>query len=360
MASVKAVYDYTYDYEGTKVSFRKDEEFQLLAKSNKDWWQVRRWNKEGIAQDIYVPAVYVQEVNKAKKESANPTYENIADLKRKLSELEASSTKQNGEQNVKNVNAPNNKSHKLPPVMAKPLRKPSREKEKKTADGGVVSPVKETQQLLSTADTEKLEKPVDNNETNSTMALLQKFNRAPPTVSETAKPIETLNPSADSNPKPRSKSINASSDFMRREAPASESQNRSVTGKPVGKLRIPPAVLPKSQKHTSEHSRSDRPRSMVVFSPTSPVAEGERSVGKVTDLTKQNSSPTFADELKKVFEKDSTSTDPGGALSKSLDLRKTPSPKNNEVTDVQNKVCVIPDTLILSFSCVSCSINLTL
>lgn len=82
MAKVRAAYNYSYNYEGKKISFKKDEEFQLLTKSNKDWWQVRRW-MEGSAQDIYVPAVYVKEVEEdvVVKKEEDPTYMNLSELK---------------------------------------------------------------------------------------------------------------------------------------------------------------------------------------------------------------------------------------------------------------------------------------
>lgn len=84
MAKVRAAYNYSYNYEGKKISFKKDEEFQLLMKSNKDWWQVRRW-MDGSAQDIYVPAVYVKEVESTGpavvKDQKDPTYMNLDDLK---------------------------------------------------------------------------------------------------------------------------------------------------------------------------------------------------------------------------------------------------------------------------------------
>ncbi len=82
MAKVKATYNYSYNYEGKKISFKKDEEFQLLSKSNTDWWQVRRY-MDGSAQDIYVPAVYVKEVNDPPPEvnSPDPTYMNLDDIK---------------------------------------------------------------------------------------------------------------------------------------------------------------------------------------------------------------------------------------------------------------------------------------
>ena len=338
MASVKAVYDYTYDYEGTKVSFKKDEEFQLLAKSNKDWWQVRRWNKEGVAQDIYVPAVYVQEVKKVTVETKNPTYENIADLKRKIIELDAASTgKQNGDKNVANSSTTSSKGHQLPPVLTKPLRNQS--KGKKSAETRSVSIVNESQQSQSTADSEKSGKAFKDDVSSpkeTPLSLLQKFNRVPTAVvSETSSKVEAQNHNVDSSPpKPRSKSVNTSSDFTKREAPAAESNDKPVPSKPVGKLRIPPPVMPKSQKPAT-----DRPKSMVLFSPTSPVGENERSIANVfAEKSKQTSSSSVADELRKVFEQDASK--PRSVLSKSLD-RKTPSPKNNEVPDVQNKVVCV-------------------
>ncbi len=87
MAKVKAAYNYSYNYEGKKISFKKDEEFQLLTKSNKDWWQVRRW-MEGSAQDIYVPAVYVKEVEEevVMKIEDDPTYMNLSELQMKVAE----------------------------------------------------------------------------------------------------------------------------------------------------------------------------------------------------------------------------------------------------------------------------------
>lgn len=89
MAKVKAAYNYSYNYEGKKISFKKDEEFQLLTKSNKDWWQVRRW-MEGAAQDIYVPAVYVREVEEPAPcpKEVDATYMNLDDLKMNVKQEE--------------------------------------------------------------------------------------------------------------------------------------------------------------------------------------------------------------------------------------------------------------------------------
>ena len=84
MATVKALYDYSYDYEGTNITIRIGEAFQLLAKANNDWWHVRRWT-DGIAQDLYVPAVYVKEEEQT-TQPENPTYENVADIIKKMKE----------------------------------------------------------------------------------------------------------------------------------------------------------------------------------------------------------------------------------------------------------------------------------
>lgn len=108
MAKVRAAYNYSYNYEGKKISFKKDEEFQLLTKSNKDWWQVRRW-LDGSAQDIYVPAVYVKEVEGAVvvvKEEKDPTYMNLDDLKIPKP--------------VENGRKSSGSGEKLPPVLSKP------------------------------------------------------------------------------------------------------------------------------------------------------------------------------------------------------------------------------------------------
>ena len=114
MAKVKAAYNYSYNYEGKKISFKKDEEFQLLSKSNNDWWQVRRY-LDGAAQDIYVPAVYVKEVKEpvAPKE-VDPTYMNLDDLKQDHKPSEESGGGGGG------VTA-----HVAPKVLNKPKNRPS-------------------------------------------------------------------------------------------------------------------------------------------------------------------------------------------------------------------------------------------
>ncbi len=75
---VKAFYNYSYNYEGKKIRFKRGDEFQLLTKSNVDWWLVRRYI-DGSAQDIYVPAAYVKEVNNFPRNFNTPnlTYMNL-------------------------------------------------------------------------------------------------------------------------------------------------------------------------------------------------------------------------------------------------------------------------------------------
>lgn len=54
---VRAEYDYEYtNTSGRVVTIKEGEEFELLKKTNGDWWQVRRF---GERKPIYVPALYV-------------------------------------------------------------------------------------------------------------------------------------------------------------------------------------------------------------------------------------------------------------------------------------------------------------
>lgn len=127
MAKVKAAYNYSYNYEGQKISFKKDEEFQLLTKSNKDWWQVRRW-MDGCAQDIYVPAVYVKEVETtpvASTTDKEATYMNLDDLKIPKSHQENGTKGAVGGPIVLNKPVKNKKQNSLernitPPSMSHP------------------------------------------------------------------------------------------------------------------------------------------------------------------------------------------------------------------------------------------------
>lgn len=81
-SSVKALYSYSYQYDGTEVSFAQGDDFKLLSKASNEWWHVRRW-RGGVAQDIYVPANYVAEVEEPLVVEENPTYENLEELLQK-------------------------------------------------------------------------------------------------------------------------------------------------------------------------------------------------------------------------------------------------------------------------------------
>ena len=76
-------HDYSYSYKGKTVSFKKGERFQLLNKANSDWWQVRRWN-QGVAEDVYVPAVYLKEVKAPLLEEIPPNLEMQSTHRKKL------------------------------------------------------------------------------------------------------------------------------------------------------------------------------------------------------------------------------------------------------------------------------------
>lgn len=122
MAKVKAAYNYSYNYEGKKISFKKDEQFQLLSKSNKDWWHVRRWMNDA-AQDIYVPAVYVKEVEEPAP-CTEDLYMNLDELKSTLKPDGESERKGGGEEGVGSLlrvlqNSNSRNSTKKAPVAKK-------------------------------------------------------------------------------------------------------------------------------------------------------------------------------------------------------------------------------------------------
>ena len=99
MASkVKALYNYSYEYEGSQISFTCGEEFQLLNKANSDWWQVRKWLGDGSSKDIYVPANYVKELESGSKD--DPLYQNMTDIVKAVEEI-----KRSGSQSAISVSA---------------------------------------------------------------------------------------------------------------------------------------------------------------------------------------------------------------------------------------------------------------
>lgn len=110
---VIAQFKYSYEYEGKTISFKKGEEFQLLNKANKDWWQVRRWLEDGTCEMLYVPANYMKEKESEIDSSSSHLYENMSDLQR-----EYKKTKEQMEQKPPTAaaNVPTVQPRKNPPV----------------------------------------------------------------------------------------------------------------------------------------------------------------------------------------------------------------------------------------------------
>lgn len=357
--SVKAVYNYTYVYEGTKISFKKDEEFQLLAKSNKDWWQVRRWGDDGCAHDIYVPAVYVKEVQTEKKPKRENLYQNITEIRK---QVKGSSTTENGE--PEGTTKPGKIT--VPPILAKPRKvvdppppKPKENEGLNKQSSPVTSPVrkmplqtrKSYDQIISSAKTEKTN-GVDLSKSQPVSSdVLLKLSRPTYKKPEASVPPPSSSiPPPATNPKPRSRSVTTEAkQEAKQESNANSNTGSAVEtttsppaksqGGPV-KAKLPPPVLPKSQ-------RPARPKSMVVMSPTSEsppdVGEPQVSVGAIASelesaFARQVSNHSTASSGEGTKRPHSASTKrageveasrPGEVSTKALNLRKTPSPKTN-------------------------------
>ena len=322
VTKVRAIYNYTYEYEGSKISFKKNDEFQLLAKSNTDWWHVRRWNTEGLAQDIYVPAVYVKEVKAVKKEGGNPTYENIADLQRKILQ----SKEKNGKE----------KSQKdQPTVLAKPRRNSSKKLRDGCSDGSTSPPANHHQPLQRNisqeSDSDASTKP--NGITTGDgipPSLLQRLNQRQAPVSK--KDSVQLGP--ETSPKPRSKSVN---EPKRPTSPESTevstvAEMTSPTRQPgAAKGRVPPPVLPKLAKPVR-----DRPKSMVVTSPTTETPElgvGAKGPGSLAEKIAAVSAQ-LQHTVPPAAKKGSLERD----LSKNMALRRTLSPQTSRSDVPEGKV----------------------
>lgn len=340
--SVKAVYNYTYVYEGTKISFKKDEEFQLLAKSNKDWWQVRRWGGDGCAQDIYVPAVYVKEVQIEKKKREN-FYQNINDVRKQVEELkskedeEQEGTIKTGKiappsflaKHKKETDPPGHKrsdseaSAKTTPVIISLVHKKSLQSQKSI------------DRLVSIERSNGVDAPKP--DIFSTEMLL-KLSRPSYKKSESTEPPSLTQVQPNISAKPRSKSINVDT---KQEADANSPTPTSLSLKSqsgVAKSKLPPPVLPKSQKPSR-----DRPKSMVVLSPTSDsppeFSESHISVGALASglesafVKTSNHSSGNSVEGGKLSQPASTKpvgevepSKPRELLNRSLQFKKTPSP----------------------------------
>ena len=62
MTAVLAKFDYSYVHGGKTISFKIGDRFSLIKKANADWWHVKRDMHHGEAEEIYVPVLYVEEV----------------------------------------------------------------------------------------------------------------------------------------------------------------------------------------------------------------------------------------------------------------------------------------------------------
>ena len=70
MTAVLAKFDYSYVHGGKTISFKIGDRFSLIKKANADWWHVKRDMHQGEAEEIYVPVLYVEEVE---DRSSHPT-----------------------------------------------------------------------------------------------------------------------------------------------------------------------------------------------------------------------------------------------------------------------------------------------
>ncbi len=332
--AVRAMYNYTYEYEGCKISFKKDEEFQLLAKSNKDWWQVRRWSGEGCAQDIYVPAVYVKEVKSEPKKREN-LYQNISDVRKQITHL-STQEKSNGDLGSKST-APT----VLPKVVANNPSEP------------VISPSHKRPPLVAKRSFDKFseERPnhVDLSKT-APLSVLERLSRQ----SSYRKAAE-IPPAPSTSSKPRSKST-ANDLNSPKDLPSPQESG------PV--FKIPPPTKPKGQKPVRE-----RPQSMVVTSPTneSPpeLAEPQVRVNAVASaleaafaarqLSKESDGVLRSSSGPRHRPVHTETSKPADIPAKSLNLHKTPSPKS-EVSNLSSMVSVFV-YMGVSYKCLCIQLN---
>lgn len=270
MAKVKALYSYAYDYEGSKISFKCGDEFQLLAKVNNDWWHVRRWIDQG-SQDIYIPAVYVKEVGG----EVNPLYENMADLKKQVDEFKKKES-----------------STPPPPTARKPKHDRSSNDKKavvrQDAPLGSSAPDNTTEtesvahrakKLAENFQAKKQEEEFGIPRTGSTSPLVMpKRSQSTRRDEEPGSPRSTrkLQESGSSGnilavaSKPRSRSMNTRPAEKKDENSVSATDlhqdGPTTTAKNPAKTKQPPPVLPKVNK-------LGRPKSMSTFSPTEDVED---------------------------------------------------------------------------------------
>ena len=340
MAKVKALYSYTYDYEGSKISFKCGDEFQLLAKVNNDWWHVRRWINQG-SQDMYIPAVYVKEVGEVEE---NPLYQNMADLKKQVEEFKKKES-----------------STPPPPTARKPRHdRAGSEKAKTQSSTAATGSPEHKQETESVADiakklTENIKQtnkppdhPQQDNQTGKVSPLIQ------PKRSQSTRRMESpvgrklIESGAIANliavaGKPRSQSISARPSGGKKEKESVSPPEVCISQQPddlptttvmkTSKSKLPPPVLPKAGK-------TNRPKSMHMFSPT----EGQSSEDPFSAALQTH----LSDQMKKVKSVSSV----GATTASEAEAKVTATPATVQEASPNRKVkCVF---VVGTYECMCC------
>lgn len=280
MAKVKALYSYSYDYEGSKISFKCGDEFQLLAKVNTDWWHVRRWIDQG-PQDIYIPAVYVKEVG----EETNPLYENMADLKKQVDEFKKKESSTPPPPTARKPKHDRSSNDKIKAVVRQDVPLGSAAPDNATETESVAHRAKK---LAENFQAKKQEEEFGIPRTGSTSPLvLPKRSQSTRRDEDPGSPRATrkLGESGSSGniltvaSKPRSRSMNT--------RPADKKDENSISATDLHQdapattaKKQPPPVLPKMNKPV-------RPKSMLTLSPTEDISEEVFSSALQSQLAEQ-------------------------------------------------------------------------
>jgi hypothetical protein len=296
MAKVKALYSYTYDYEGSKISFNCGDEFQLLAKVNNDWWHVRRWFNQ-CSQDIYIPAVYVKEVG----DDENPLYQNMAELKKQVEDFKkkASSTPPPPTARKPKLDRTgSDKKNKIAAAarVAADVSSP----EHKTETESVADRAKRIAKNLQARKSEEELFPVPRAGSVS-MLIAPKRSQSTKREEGSSSPKLGLKPNEVGGPvanllaiasKPRSRSINVRPGEQRDKDSASPPDLHRADTAPPGKSltapakgKLPPPVLPKGER------KVNRPKSMVIVNPP----EGQETEDTLTSALQSQ----LTEQLKK-------------------------------------------------------------
>ena len=268
MARVKALYSYAYDYEGSKISFKCGDEFQLLAKVNNDWWHVRRWIQQG-SQDIYIPAVYVKEVG----EDTDPLYQNTAELRKQMEEFKKKESSTPPPPTARKPKHDRTGSEKNKAVARQDVPLGSHAPENKPETGSVADRAKK---LVENLQAKKTEEEDAIPRTGSVLVPKRSLSTRRDEGASSPQKSALLDGGAVSTQltvasKPRSRSINVRPGERKEEDSVnltnSHRADSPAGGKSLGKVKLPPPVLPKVNK--SQHpTKLNRPKSMVMISPT--------------------------------------------------------------------------------------------